>query len=162
MDKQEIIANLISNIKTTESLSPFLEDLEEASRWVYKGGSQDLSEKLQGKVGEEFRQKLAVLEGSGTLPSSRKELSDFLKSLEQTLDKIPILKLKLAFLPSKDFLIKLSDWVEQQSGNKAFLDIEVKEEIIGGCIFEYQGEYRDYSLGAKLESALEQEIQRLI
>lgn len=162
MGKQEIIDNLISNIKTTESLGIFLEDLEEASRWVYKGGSKALSEKLQGKVGEEFRQKLANFEDSGQLPSSRKDLSDFFKGIEKILGKIPVLKLKLAFLPTKEFLTKLVDWMGKQTGKKVFFDIEVNEDVIGGCIFEYQGEYRDYSLGEKLEATLEEEIQRLI
>lgn len=162
MNKQEIIENLSSDIQTTESLGVFLDDLEEASRWVYKGGSRPLSEKLQGNVGEEFRQKLTTLEGSRQLPSSRKELSDFFKELEKILEKTPVLKLKLAFLPPKEFLTKLADWTKKQTGKKAFFDIEVKEDIIGGCIFEYEGEYRDYSLGSKLEGVLEEEIQRLI
>ena len=162
MNKQEIIENLSSDILTTESLGVFLDDLEEASRWVYKGGTIALSEKLQGNVGEEFRQKLTTVEGSGQLPSSRKELSDFLKELEKILEKTPVLKLKLAFLPTKEFLTKLTDWVKKQTGKKVFFDIEVKEDIIGGCIFEYEGEYRDYSLGSKLEETLEQEVQKFV
>lgn len=162
MNKQEIFENLSSDLQTTESLRVFLDDLEEASRWVYKGGSRPLNEKLQGKVGEEFRQKLATLEVSGQIPSSIKELSDFFKELEKILEKTPVLKLKLAFLPTKEFLNKLVDWMKKQTGKKVFFDIEVKEGIIGGCIFEYEGEYRDYSLGSKLEETLEQEVRRLV
>ncbi len=162
MNKQEIVENLSSGIQTTETLGTYLHDLEEASRWVYKGGGAPLSEKLQGKVGEEFRQKLTTLEDYGQLLSSRKELSDFFKDLEKILEQTPVLKLKLAFLPTKEFLTKLSDWVKKQTGKKVFFDIEVKEDIIGGCIFEYEGEYRDYSLGSKLEETLEQEVHKLV
>ena len=152
---------LTADVRTTEELNALLADIEEASRWVYKGGGKPLGEKLSGKVSEGFRQKLAKLEGSGALPSLAKEMSDFLKNLEKTLEKTPVLKLKLAFLPKAELLDKLSDWVRKQAGKRVFFDIEVKEDIIGGCIFEYEGEYRDYTLGAKLESVLEQEIRRV-
>ena len=153
---------LTADVRTTEELNALLADIEEASRWVYKGGSKPLSEKLSGKVSEGFRQKLAKLEGAAALPPSAKEMSDFLQNLEKTLEKTPVLKLKLAFLPDAEFLDKLSDWIRKQAGKSVFFDIEVKEDIIGSCILEYEGEYRDYSLGSKLEATLQQEVQRLI
>ena len=161
LNQEEIFDTLTENIYTKVQLDSLLGQMEEASRWVYKGGSKTLSEKLSGKVSEGFRQKLAKLEGAAALPPSAKEMSDFLQNLEKTLEKTPVLKLKLAFLPDAEFLDKLSDWVRKQAGKRVFFDIEVKEDIIGGCIFEYEGEYRDYTLGAKLESVLEQEIRRL-
>jgi F0F1-type ATP synthase delta subunit len=45
--------------------------------------------------------------------------------------------------------------VEEQIGKKAVLEILVKEEIVGGAVVEYSGEYRDYSLARKLDELLE-------
>ncbi len=160
--EKETLEKFAEKLKTKSDLDRYLEQIEEASRWVYKGGEVSLSEKIKQNVGEEFRQIVKELEGSGGIPSARRAQSDFFKKLAKTLESLPVVKLTLAFLPSEEFLEKLTDWLGEQIGKMAVVDINVREEVIGGATFEYKGEYRDYSLGAKLDGVLNSEVRKLI
>lgn len=159
---ENVLDKFTEKIKTKDRLDKYLEQIEEASRWIYKGGNVSLSEKIKQNVGEEFRQIIAELEESGGIPSARRAQSDFFKTLAKTLESLPVVKLVLAFLPSQEFLEKMTSWLEKQTSEKTLVDISVKEEIVGGAIFEYEGEYRDYTLSSKLDSVLESEIRRMI
>jgi F0F1-type ATP synthase delta subunit len=159
---ENVLEKFTEKIKTKDKLDKYLEQIEEATRWIYKGGNVPLSEKIKQNVGEEFRQTIAELEESGSIPPARRAQSDFFEKLAKALESLRVVKLVLAFLPSEEFLEKMIAWLEKQTGEKAVFDISVKEEIIGGAIFEYEGEYRDYTFGSKLDSVLESEVRKLI
>ena len=159
---EEIFDSITKDVQTTDQRDAFLEQAEETARWIYKGGKNPLSEKIKGVVSEEFRKLVVDLETSSQIPTGREDAKEFLEDLEKYLNKSTLVKLTLAFFPRTAFLEKLSGWFKKQTGKRAIFDAQVKEEIIAGCLFEYAGEYRDYSLVAKLESTLEQEITRLV
>jgi len=159
---ESVFEKFTDTIKTKEQLDRYLEQIRQASRWVYKGGSLPLSEKIKGTAREEFRQFVRELEEAGQIPSARRDESTFLKNIAKTWESLPVIRLKLAFLPSDDFLDDLTEWLAKQTGRKVVLDIEVDERIIGGCTFEYAGEYRDCTLEAKLDEVLEAEVRRMI
>ncbi|MDP2720506.1 MAG: F0F1 ATP synthase subunit delta [bacterium] len=156
---EEIFDSITKDVKTTNQRDAFLEQVEETSRWIYKGGKKTLSEKIKGAVSEEFRKLVVDLETSSQIPTGGAEAKEFLGDLEEYLNKSTLVKLTLAFFPSQDFLEKLSVWFKKQTGKGAIFDVQVKEEIIAGCLFEYAGEYRDYSLASKLDDALEKELE---
>ena len=56
---EEIFDSITKDVQTTDQRDAFLEQVEETSRWIYKGGKRILSEKIKGMVSEEFR-KLVV------------------------------------------------------------------------------------------------------
>jgi len=158
----DTIENLLTDINTKEALGDFTGSIHEALSYVYRGGNKLLSEKILGKVSEPFRQKIIDLEAAGSLPALRREQSDFLKTLLEYCESLPSLKLTMAFIPSQEFVNKLAGWVRGELGKKVILDTALQETIIGGCIFEYGGEHRDWSLEAKLDETLDQEIKKLI
>lgn len=160
MEEKEV-NEIVKNVRVHEELTSLAEDIEETSSWIYKGGKAPLSEKIKGKVSEDFRSIVAALERRGQIPLSRKEQTAFLKDIKKSLEQLPVIKLTLAFLPNKEFLTQMIDWLEKQLGKKVVLDITVKERIIAGCTFEYDGEYRDYSLVNKLNDVIEEGIKRV-
>ncbi|MEX0621372.1 MAG: F0F1 ATP synthase subunit delta [Candidatus Woykebacteria bacterium] len=162
VNQEGILTKLTEGIYTQEDLELLLGDVEEANRWVYKGGSVPLSKKISGSVSEGFRKKIESLESEENLPGNRKELAALFRNLLENLEKMVKAKLTLAFAPSDEFLTKLAGWFEAQTGKKIVLDIQIDESIIAGCRLEYSGEYRDYSLGEKLEAVLDQEIKGLV
>ena len=157
--REEIFDSITKDVQTTDQRDAFLEQVEETSRWIYKGGKRVLSEKIKGAVSEEFRKLIVDLETSRQIPTGGADAKEFLEDLEKYLNKRVVVKLTLAFLPSQDFLEKLGVWFKKQTGKGSIFDVQVKEEIIAGCLFEYAGEYRDYSLASKLDAALEKELE---
>jgi len=154
--KDEVFEKFSEKVVTKEDLSVLADQIDEAARWVYKGGEAALSEKIAGSVSEEFREDIASLEEVGKFPVSCEEQSDFFKNLKKYLETLPVIKLTIAFGPDKDFLAGLSSRLAKQIGKRIILEILVKEEAVGGLIVEYGGEYRDYSLARKLDQLMEE------
>jgi hypothetical protein len=144
-------------IKTKEQLFSLLDEIEEAKRRAYKyKQTTTLSAKLGQAVPETFRRNIAELENQGILTKSATSQNAFLVALKKSLSGKGLLRLTLAFTPRAEFIDKLSEWTEKTTGQKVILDIFVQEEVIGGALFEYEGEYRDYSLAKKLDKVLEE------
>lgn len=159
MIREDIYQNFVENIITLGALNDRVEDIEETKRWIYKAGPKLLNEKIKGHVSENLRSIISKLEVTGDLPNARKELAAFFRGAIEYAEKIPSVKLSLAFLPSLDFLKKISNWLVDELGKKVVVDISVDDKIIAGATIEYDGEYRDYSFAAKLDEVSEQEIK---
>lgn len=69
----------------------------------------------------------------------------------ENLADLPVLSMTLAFTPSRDFLTDIIKGLREQYENNLILDILVDENIIGGAVVTYKGQYRDYSLRKRLE-----------
>jgi len=158
MIREDIYKKFLENIETTEALNARVEDIEETKRWIYKQTTKSLNEKIKSRVSENFRSIIATLEASSELPNTRKELSAFFRGVMEYAEKTPSVKLNLAFLPSEEFLKKITKWLADELGKKVVVDISVDEKIIAGATIEYGGEYRDYSFAAKLNEVIEQGI----
>lgn len=158
MIREDIYQNFVENMLTLEALNDRVEDIEETKRWIYKSGKKSLSEKIKGRVSEDFRSLISQLEVTGELSIIRKELAAFFKGAVEYAEKIPVVKLTLAFFPADEFLKKITNWLTVELGKKAVVDINVDEKIIAGAAIEYDGEYRDFSFAAKLDEVIEQEI----
>ena len=159
MTREDIYQKFVENILTLESLNARVEDIEEAKRWIYKLGTKPLNEKIKASVSENFRKLVSQLEVIGELPNTRKELTTFFRGAIEYTEKIPSVKLTLAFFPSEEFLKKITSWLANELGERAVVDVRLDEKIIAGATIEYDGEYRDYSFAAKLDEVIEQEIK---
>jgi len=159
---EEAFKPFTEKVKTRENLISLLDEIDEAKRLAYVGEQTiALSDKLVGKVSEEFRATVADLEKEGLFPTSRREQNAFLTKLEKYLSGLPTIRLIFAFTPSEEFLDRLSTYFEKATGKKTVLDILVKEEIVAGAVIESGGEYRDYSSLKKLEEVLGQYSQKV-
>ncbi len=158
MIREDIYQKFVENILTLEALNARAEDIEETKRWIYKLGTKPLNEKIKSSVSENFRKLVSQLEVTGELPNARKELTAFFRGAIEYTKKIPAIKLTLAFFPTDEFLKKITNWLGDELGKKAVVDVSVDEKIIAGATIEYDGEYRDYSFAAKLDEVIEKEI----
>ena len=157
-NRSEFFEKFASQIKTKEQLFFLLDEIEEAKRRVFKyKQTTTLSDKLNEAVSGNFRRNIVELENQGVLTKNTSSQNSFLVALKKSLSGLPCLRLTLAFTPADEFIEKLSDCVEKTAGEKVILDIFVQGRIIGGVLFEYEGEYRDYSLAKKLDAVLEED-----
>ncbi len=159
MTREDIYQKFVENVLTLEQLNVRVEDIEETKRWIYKLAHKPLNEKIKSSVSENFRSLVSQLEVTGELPNARKELTAFFGEAIEYAEKIPSVKLTLAFFPSEELLKKITNWLSNEIGKKSVVDVSVDEKIIAGATIEYDGEYRDYSFAAKLDEVIEQEIK---
>jgi hypothetical protein len=130
-----------------------LDQINLAEDLVFKGEGK-LSEKGRGVLNEGFRYLIMKLEEKGIIYKNNKTEKDFFENLKNSLKKIKIIKIKIAFKPSEFFLTRLSNWIKKNIDEKAVLDIEYDDKIIGGAIIEYQGKRVDFSLASKINEII--------
>ena len=107
---KETFEDLIKKIITKEDFLLFIEEINLLEQVVFKNIEVPLWKRVKGKVREEFRNKLQELEKEGIISTSPNQQFSFFEELKKYLQKIPQVKLEIAFEPSKDFLLKIKKW----------------------------------------------------
>lgn len=119
---------------------------EESLREVSAYTSQAVTTGLKNKI--EFNDKSAIKE--------------FLNSLKGKIQKLKILKLSLAFIPSESMIDTLFSWVSKNLAKGVVLDIEEDKTIIGGANIAFEGKYKDLSVRKTLEEIFENKREEII
>ncbi len=139
---------LAKEIITIEDLYFVIEQINIAKKYLFVDVTKgSLFERIKGKIDEGIRLKLKEI----VPPSELIEKPIFFEELKKYLHSLPQIKLELAFVPSKKFLIKVKKWLKETTGQEIVLDIIVNPEIVGGANIEYQGKYLDCSLAKNLK-----------
>ncbi len=111
--------------------------------------------KVEGLASEgldqEFFNLVEKLKTEASFPATAGEQSALLRSIEEYLKTLPSVHLTIAFHPSREFLKHLASFFNNLE-KKVLLDVYVNPQIVGGVVFEYLGNYRDYSLSRELDS----------
>ena len=97
---------------------------------------------------------LQALENKKLIPSSAKQQVVFFEKLKKYLQKLPQLKIEIAFPPTKTFLQKVFNWLKEEMNEKLILDIAVNPSIVGGAVIAYEGKYGNFSLAKKIDELI--------
>lgn len=154
MDK--VFESFVKKIITKESLLFFLEEITRVQQIVFKNTKVPLTERLKGIVSEELRNYLKELEKKKIIPTLPHQQNSFLDKLKKYLQAIPQVKLEIAFTPTEDFILKISNWFEKEFHQRIIIDINVNPKIVGGAIVEYHGKYGNFSLAKKIDVLISQ------
>ncbi len=74
-----------------------------------------------------------------------KDFSD-LKNLRKQVFEVPVFSLQIAFIPTKQFILKIINSIQESNHDPLLVDIIVNPGIIGGVVIEFKGMYADKSL----------------
>ena len=152
---EQIFEDLVKKIITKEDLLFFIEEINLLERVIFKNVETPLSEKVKGKVREEFRDYLQKLEKGGIISGSSNQ-QFFFDELKKYLQRIPQVKLEIAFEPSKIFLLRIKKWFKEENHKEVILDVTINPKVVGGAIIEHRGRYRDFALAKKIDESISQ------
>ena len=160
-----IYFDLITSLKTTQEVSGLSLAIDNLMSALFK--SQKMSfEKALGLINEDLASKITQIFLKNNLDMNDKEqVSDFLDTLGDLIKKFKVIKLVLAFDPTRKMIENIHDFVSQNIGIGYILDIEVLESVLGGAVVIFNGQYKDFSLRRTLEETFVNksgEILRLI
>lgn len=85
-----------------------------------------------------------------------------LAELEKGVSGTKQVTLYLAFDPPADEIDRFGQWIKQNLGAEALLDIHHKSALIGGAAISYQGVVKDYSIKARIDSQRKEIVQTLL
>lgn len=133
------------HILTLEDALYFKEKIIKLQQLVFKSSGL-LSEKAKNLGEEKLVEIILKAEGEKKIFSEPETQFNFLEELQKKLESLPVLKITLAFLPSRKSIERIVNFIRKESGEKIILDIFIDPEIVGGAILEYRGKYLDFSL----------------
>ena len=91
---------------------------------------------------------LKLLREQSLQNASMPQIQAFLKKLQDTVNNLTVVSLTLAFEPTDDVLRSLAQWFSIHVQNQIVLDIQTDPHIIAGIKINYNGRFKDYSLGS--------------
>ena len=90
---------------------------------------------------------LKILRDNGLQNASLREVQEFLKKIQNIVSSLSVVSLILAFEPSDDVLKSLAQWFVFNVQKQVVFDIQVDPHIIAGVKINYNGKFKDYSVG---------------
>ena len=151
-----IYYDLITSLKTTQEVESFVSEIDTLMFEFYntKGllihkALDSISFGTVGKIMQAFLKNNLDINNKDTFVS-------FFQTLKILIKKLKVIKLVLAFDPTRITIEKIHNFVKENIGMGYILDIEVYHDVLGGAIVIFNGKYKDFTLKKNLE-----EIYRL-
>jgi len=151
-----IYYDLITSLKTTQEVESFVSEIDTLMFEFYntKGllihkALDSISFGTVGKIMQAFLKNNLDIYNKDTFVS-------FFQTLKILIKKLKVIKLVLAFDPTRITIEKIHNFVKENIGMGYILDIEVYHDVLGGAIVIFNGKYKDFTLKKNLE-----EIYRL-
>lgn len=117
--------------------------------------SFDLEKTLAQELGLQRKDRLMRLFFENNINTSTKEdVKNFLQQIITAAATIPTVELTLAFEPTEDILMSLSQWFLVQLKKQVTFAVTVDHSLIGGAKVTFNGKYKDYSLKPQFEKVV--------
>ena len=86
------------------------------------------------------------------------EHEDALENWKLEIENLRVLRLTLAYEPSRINIVTYADWIKKTVGADVILDVTVDPKLVAGAQIIWNGKYQDYSLTKTVYA----ELQRLL
>jgi F0F1-type ATP synthase delta subunit len=146
-----IYYDLITSLKTTQEVESFVSEIDTLMFEFYntKGllihkALDSISFGTVGKIMQAFLKNNLDINNKDTFVS-------FFQTLKILLKKLKVIKLVLAFDPTRRTIERIHNFVKDNIGIGYVLDIEAYHDILGGAIVIFNGKYKDSTLKKNLE-----------
>ena len=157
-----IYFDLITSLKTVGEVNDFSSEIDTLMSALFKSRNSSL-EKAFGLISEGTAKKITEIFSKNNFGMDDKELiKDFLDTLGSLIKKFKVIKLVLAFDPTRKTIENIHDFVSENIGIGYILDIEVLESVLGGAVVIFNGKYKDYTLKKSLEETFANKKQELL
>ena len=98
---------------------------------------------------------LKLLRDNGLQNATLREVQEFLKKIQEIVKNISVVSLTLAFEPSDDTLKTFAQWFVFNVRKQVVFDITVDHHLIAGVKINYNGKFKDYSVGPLFEKLVD-------
>lgn len=98
---------------------------------------------------------LNLLKKQGISEKDPIHIQELLEKVSKEIQKIPVITLTLAVLPSGDLSRRIVAWLETSYPYPFLLEYKIDQTIIAGVIVTHEGKYRDFSFKHKFDELSE-------
>ena len=148
-----IYFDLITSLKTTREVDDLSLEIDTLASELFESEKMSLEKALDSISSDSAKKIREIFSKNKFDIEDKKIVADFLDTLRDLLKKFKVIKLILAFDPTRKTIEKIHEFVSDKIGIGYILDIEVMESFLGGAAVMFNGKYKDFSLRKSLEEA---------
>lgn len=160
-----IYFDLITSLKTTREVDDLSSEIDILMSALFRSEKASL-EKALTSIAIDSAKKITEIFLKNNLDMTDKEqVSDFLYTLKDLIKKFKVIKLILAFNPTRATIENIHGAVSENIGIGYILDVEIDESVLAGAVVMFNGKYKDFTLRKSLEETFltkREEILKLI
>ncbi len=150
-----IYFDLITSLKTVQEVDNFSLEIDTLESALFKS-EKILLEKALASISSSSAEKITEIFLKNHLGMTDKTvIKEFLDTLRNLIKKFKVIKLILAFDPTRATIEKIHEAVSENIGIGYILDIEISENVLAGAVVMFNGKYKDFTLRKSIEEAFE-------
>ena len=154
--------DLITSLKTTREIDDLSSEIDTLMGILFKSEKVSL-EKTLTSISSNSANRIREIFLKNNRDMADKELiRDFLDTLADLIKKFKVIKLVLAFDPTRQTIENIHEFVSENIGIGYILDIEVSENILAGAVVMFDGKYNDFTLRKSLEDEFKEKREQIL
>lgn len=157
-----IYFDLITSLKTTQEVADFISEIDTLMLTFFKPGKISLEKALTSITADRAQKIMQAFSKNDLDIGSKTAVTGFFETLKKLLKKLKIIKLVLAFDPTRKTIANIHNYVKENIGIGYILNIEVSEDLLGGAVIMFDGKYSDYSLKKSIEDTFKTKANEII
>ena len=148
---------ILKDLRTKDERDLLRNQLDELEAALFKADHKVTEGILKSHFPEHLASTMRGIIASDEFAKNPEALRTFFKDLEDVIDKLPFLKLSIAFKPPEEMIVRLHDWTEQNLGPGIVIDINYDGSMLGGARIIFGGKYKEMTLAQMITDVLAKE-----
>ena len=157
-----IYFDLVTSLKTTREVDDLALEIDTLMEQIYESEKMSLEKALTSISSAPAKKIRDIFEKNKLNIDDKKLVSDFLDTLKSLIRKFKVIKLILAFDPTRKTIEKIHGFISDNIGIGYILDIEVDESILGGATVAFNGKYKDHSMRKALDETFQNKREQIL
>lgn len=143
---------------TKSQATDFIQSLDNIIEQLYEVDF-NLEKTLTNEFGMKKKDKFMELLRNIKMNNSSNELmKELFVNIQETVKKIPVLSLTIAFEPDETNLKAFLQWFLFSLNRQIIIDVQVDRNIIAGAAINFNGKYKDYSVKPLFDEVIKQKL----
>ncbi|MDP3941437.1 MAG: F0F1 ATP synthase subunit delta [bacterium] len=143
---------ILKTIASTEDASYYIEQIDRFLQSMYQTDRTSILTVLEEMLPENISRDIKEYLISSKIDVTHQEQVRYaLGTLQDTIRKAKVVSLTIAFPASKRIVEKIASQVKESFGSNLLVEISINQELVGGAVIIYKGNYIDLSVKRKVD-----------
>ena len=156
MDSQQLLSQILNQIHSSSDIRRVSKQLNLLESSLYSTDDSKWVTVLHNEL--EPQLSMVIQEYYGM---ENKPLTEEIRQLQSAIRSVKKVNITLAFYPKQIFIRELAGVMREIIGQNIIIQLHVEPKIVGGIQIEYEGKFKDLSVGAKIVQLFEQQRKAL-
>ena len=145
---------LVADLRTKDERDLLRNEIAELEAAVFRSDPKAMEKILTSHFSEHLASAMRKIFQDPLFKDNPESLRNFFHDLRNTIDRLPLLKLSIAFNPSEEMIARLHEWIQKNLGPGVVLDISYDSMMLGGVRIIFAGRYKEMTLAQMITEIL--------